>query len=129
MSHFSKLRVKITDREALIEELKAHQIGQVMDAGGTCRGYQGQGARVDILVRLGGAYDIGFVEDSGGFECVADWYGIRIPQANSLEEFTSFLNQRYGVAVSKRELKAKGFSVAEEKLPNGTVRVVARRMA
>ena len=129
MSHFSKLRIKITDREALVEELRALQVGQVIEAGGICRGYQGQGAKVDILIRLGGSYDIGFVRDESGYECVADWYGIKIPQAHSLADFTALLNQRYGVAVSKRELKAKGFSVTEEKLSNGTVRVVAKRMA
>lgn len=129
MSHFSKIKIKITDREALIEELRALNVGQVVETGGICRGYQSQGTKVDILVRLSGSYDIGFVENDGGLECVADWYGIKIPQANSLEAFTSLLNQRYGVAVSKRELKAKGFSVTEEKLSNGTVRVVARRMA
>jgi hypothetical protein len=56
---------------------------------------------------------------------VADWYGI-----NNMKEteLTSSLKQNYSLLTTRKELTKKGFSLKEEKLSNGTIRLVAKRL-
>ncbi|MDP7529962.1 MAG: DUF1257 domain-containing protein, partial [Candidatus Marinimicrobia bacterium] len=59
------------------------------------------------------------------FEMIADWYGI---QGISQNELSQKLNQKYSILSTRQELKKKGFSLNEETLSNGTVRLVARKL-
>ena len=96
------------------------QVGQFQ-----CRGYQGNQTTVDILIQLQGGYDIGFVNRDTSFEMIADWYGI---QGITKNELSQKLNQKYSILSTRQELKKEGFSLNEETLANGTVRLVARKL-
>ncbi|MDQ3462093.1 MAG: DUF1257 domain-containing protein [Actinomycetota bacterium] len=77
MSHFTRLRTKLAEREHLLAALGdlgyAYEQGQV-----EIRGYQGKRAKVDVKVATSNAgYDIGFARGEGAYEVEADWWGIR----------------------------------------------------
>ena len=124
MSHFTTIKTKCTDQDLLVESIK--QLGYQVKVGKfNCCGYQGNKTTVDILISLQGGYDIGFVRNNDGYEMVADWWGINgIDQT----EFTQSLNQQYSILSTTQELKSKGFSLDQETLSNGTVRLVARKL-
>ena len=125
MSHFTTVKTKFTDQNTLVESLKELGYNQVKVGTFQCRGYEGNQTTVEILIELQGGYDIGFVNKTDSYEMVADWWGIK---STSQTELTSKLNQRYSILATKQELKNKGFSLNEEILSNGTVRLVARKL-
>ena len=47
---------------------------------------------------------------------------------NSKNELSQKLNQKYSILSTRQELKKEGFSLNEETLANGTVRLVARKL-
>ena len=124
MSHFTTIKTKCTDQDLLVKSIQ--QIGYVAKIGKfNCRGYQGNKTTVDILISLKGGYDIGFVYKDNNYEMVADWWGI-----NEIDEteFVQSLNQQYSIFSTTQELQNKGFSLDQETLSNGTVRLVARKL-
>ena len=125
MSHFTTVKTKFTDQNTLVESLKELGYNQVQVGQFQCRGYQGNKTTVDILIQLQGGYDIGFVNNNNSIEMIADWYGI---QGISQNEISQKLNQKYSILSTRQELKKKGFSLKEETLSNGTVRLVAKKL-
>ena len=125
MSHFTTVKTKFTHQETLVESLKELGYNQVQVGQFQCRGYEGNKTTVDILIQLQGGYDIGFVNRNNSFEMVADWWGIKsVNQA----ELSQKLNQKYSILSTTQELKKKGFSLKQETLSNGTVRLVAKKL-
>ena len=108
-----------------MESLKELGYNQVQVGQFQCRGYQGNQTTVDILIQLQSGYDIGFVNRDTTFEMIADWYGIQGISQNGLSQK---LNQKYSILSTRQELKKKGFSLKEETLSNGTVRLVAKKL-
>jgi len=125
MSHFTTVETKFTDQDTLVESLKELGYNQVQVGQFHCRGYQGNQTSVDILIKLQGEYDIGFVNRNNSYEMIADWYGIHEISQNELSQK---LNQKYSILSTTQELKKKGFSLKQETLANGTVRLVARKL-
>ena len=125
MSHFTTIKTKFTDQGTLVESLKELGYNQTQVGQFQCRGYQGNQTTVDILIKLQGGYDIGFVNRNNSFEMIADWYGIH---GISQNELSQKLNQKYSILSTTQELKKKGFSLKQETLSNGTVRLVARKL-
>ena len=125
MSHFTTVKTKFTDQDTLVESLKGLGYNQVQVGQFQCRGYQGNQTTVDILIKLQGGYDIGFVNRNNSFEMIADWYGIH---GISQNELSQKLNQKYSILSTRQELKQKGFSLKEKTLSNGTVRLIARKL-
>jgi len=125
MSHFSTIKVKIKDKELLVDALK--NLGfNIIVGDQVCRGYRTNKVDVEILIRRENGYDIGFKKDKDSYVVVADWWGIKdIEQDKLIDNLT----QMYSILVTKTELRRKGFSVSEEKLSNGTVRLVAKRLS
>lgn len=126
MSHFTRLRTSLVDgdliEEALTEMKRTFTRGVVRVAG-----YAGNstGAEFRILT-TNPSYDIGLVKKEGGYEIVADWWGIRDTRA---EDFSSDLARTYTVLATKRTLTSQGFSVVNEAVDAGGVtRLVLRRM-
>ena len=62
---------------------------------------------------------------NNSFEMIADWWGIK---SVNQTELTQKLNQKYSILSTTQELKKKGFSLKQETLSNGTVRLVARKL-
>jgi len=125
MSHFTTVKTKFTDQNTLVDSLKELGYNQLKVGRFQCRGYQGNRTTVDILIQLQGGYDIGFVNKNNSFEMIADWWGIKSINQN---ELTQKLNQKYSILSTTQELKKKGFSLSQETLSNGTVRLVAKKL-
>ena len=124
MSHFSKIIVKIKEKSYLVEALKILGYNALV-GNQLCRGYNGNKVSVDVLIKRNNEYDIGFQKDKDSYVMIADWYGIK--DINQVE-LTNNLTQMYSLLVTKSDLKQKGFSLSEEKLSNGSIRLIAKRL-
>jgi len=125
MSHFSTIKVQFIDQSSLIDALKEVGFINIKTGQLQCRGFRGNKINVEILVELTGNYDIGFIKKENSYELIADWWGIKnINQDDLMKK----LKQQYSLIVTRQELKKKGFSLKEEKLTNGTIRLVARKL-
>src|SRR5689334_2609722 len=127
MSHFTRIKTKIVDKQHLLSALRdlghAPQEGEV-----SIHGWGGRTAKAQVKVATKSAgYDIGFQEKDGSFDIVADWYGIRdVKRA----EFVQQLSQRYAYHAARAKLEAQGFAVAAEEVDDkGRIRLVLRRLA
>jgi hypothetical protein len=127
MSHFTKIRTRLIDEQTLRAGLK--RLGyEVLDARSGVNGWMGGTARADFKIKPSARdYEIGFVKDSGTYNIVADWYGIR---STSKAAFTANVTQAYAVEGSVVTLAAQGFEVGEEvQEADGTVRLTLRRLS
>jgi hypothetical protein len=127
MSHFTRIRTRMVEREFLLAALR--DLGYVPEEGPVeARGYNGIRTRVQIKVptRQPG-YDIGFRQTDDGYEVVADWYGIRGVEQ---KDFVQRLHQRYAYHAARARLQEQGFNlVSEENQADGRVHLVLRRLA
>ena len=75
MSHFTRVKTTFRNKDLLIRCLR--EMGLGVDEGGTVSSY-GTTQKVDIVVHVPGARDIGFIRGSdGSYDISADWYGVR----------------------------------------------------
>jgi len=127
MSHFSRIKTRIVEKEHLLAALRdlnyAPQEGEV-----SVRGWGGQTTPAEIKVATKNkGYDIGFRKKDGCYEIVADWFGVK---GVSQKAFVQQVNQRYAYHVARAKLEAQGFSVAGEEVDDkGRIRLVLRRLA
>jgi hypothetical protein len=126
MSHFTRIRTRMVERAYLLAALR--DLGYVPEEGELeARGHGGNRTRVEVRVRTRSHYDIGFRRAEGGYEVVADWWGIKDVKQ---KEFLPQLQQRYAYHAARARLEEQGFAlVAEEKQADGRIRLVLRRMA
>lgn len=134
MSHFSKIKTIITDKEALIKAL--NDVGfknvEVSDTAQHLYGFQGderpQTAEIIIRRKFVGrlSNDIGFKkQEDGTFEAVISDYDTRRFNQVWLDK----LSQRYSYHVTKTVLATQGFSILEEKeQENGVIAMTLRRL-
>lgn len=127
MSHFTRLKTKIVEKEylkqALIDLGYKYQEGNVQ-----VNGYSGNRTNADLKIFTSNPnYDIGFQKQQDNYEIVADWWGIRdIQQA----QFVQTLNQKYAYHAAKSKLEEQGFSLVSEEVEEGNqIHLVLRRMA
>jgi len=90
------------------------------------RGYGGRKSNVEIRIPTNSSgYDIGFQKGASGYECIADWFGVRGFEKNS---FVQKVSQRYAYHVVRVKLEAQGFALAEEQTEkDGRIHLVLRR--
>lgn len=134
MSHFSRLRTKIRDKDTLVRCLKG--LGYRVDLNGEIRGFQGT-QDVEVAARAQQGYDIGFLRNEDGcYEMVADWWGVRgTDQAQfsarleqQFEEVQRRIRREYALQTVLEQTAAQGFDVVEqETAKDGTIRIVVRR--
>lgn len=125
MSHFSRLKTQIVEKEYLILALK--DLGYQVEEGPLdLRGFGGQSTKVDLRVPLRLSGDIGFRKSGEHFEIIADWWGVRgIKQ----KEFADAVAQRYAYHATRAKLEQQGFTLVEEETgEKGQIRMVLRRM-
>lgn len=136
MSHFSKIKTKISNKTYLIEALEKMNY-QVKTGNYNCVGYQGNSIPVEILINLpNNNYNIGFALNNGYYELVADWYGIREVNSDHLltsiekeiEKIENKIKQQYAYLSTVKNLKDKGFQVVEETNENGEIHIQLRRL-
>jgi hypothetical protein len=125
MSHFSRIKTKIVEKELLIAALK--DLGYEIDEGElSVKGFGGN--RSDVEIRAKGkqyGYDIGFQRSGDTYDIVADWFGVR---GTRQKDFTDQLNQRYAYHATRVKLETQGFALVDEVNENGQIRLLLRRL-
>ena len=123
MSHISRIKTQIADREILLETLA--DLGYEVDHGDLyISSVGGQKTPVDIKIRLRLSYDIGFRKNGEFYEIIADWFGVR---GEKQKDFTNKVTQGYAYRAVKNKLQEQGFTLVEETQQKGTIQLVLRR--
>ncbi len=127
MSHFSQIKTQIRDLSCLQEALS--DLGISWKPGPQLvRGYRGQTATAEVVIEQDNGYDIGFSQNQGQYELVADlqyWQ-----QALSVDGFLRQITQRYAYRTVLKETSLQGFQVAEQQQnADGSIRLVVQRWA
>jgi len=135
MSHFSRLKTKIKDKDTLLRCLK--ECGYQVQLNGRIKGFRGKRRDVEIAVRMREGYDIGFVRRAGGnYDIIADWWGVEgVTQKEfvsrlqkKFEEFQRHIHREYALKTVLEQTKKEGFNVVEQKQEeDGSIRLVVRR--
>jgi hypothetical protein len=121
MSHFTRVRTQLRDMEMVKRALI--DLGYKVTSG-SVYGFGGQEARVDLVVRTAGKYDIGFKMEGSNIEMIADFWGIPVDRA----EFLRRLTQRYAYLTVTEQARQQGWqTVLEETQPDGSIRLVMQR--
>jgi len=122
MSHFTSIKTKITDIQALRRAVK--ELGYELVANERVRGFN-LSEPVDYVVRLKGSYDVGLKKNaSGSYDLVVDWWGGHV--AAELGEGAGKLLQAYSYHKVALEARKRGYSVTHSKQRDGTIKVVIR---
>jgi len=122
MSHFSTIQVQIKNGETLHQTLQ--ELGYTVECNKKVRGYQGNKADADYVIRQDNGYDLGFRCKGENYELVADFWGARIDQ----KAFVNSIMQKYAHKTLMASVQEQGFNVEEEEvLADGSVRVVVGR--
>ncbi len=126
MSHFSRLKTQIVEKEFLLQALQ--DMGYTVEEGELeVQGFGGKAKQVEVRAMKPHSYDIGFHKKGDHYEIVADWWGVT---GTNQKDFRDRLMQRYAYRVTLSKLEAQGFSlVNEEAGEKGQVRLVLRRSA
>ena len=124
MSHFSKIRTKITKKEPLIKAL--NQLGYTIDLEEKfVKGYKGQFTAVDISLELPSDTKLGFKwsEISHSYELVTDidLWKFELP----IERFISKVTQMYAYHTIISKTEEDGYQIVEQKNKNdGSIELV-----
>jgi|WetSurMetagenome_2_1015567.scaffolds.fasta_scaffold351217_2 hypothetical protein len=127
MSHFSKIKTQITDKELL--ETALQQMGcMILPGKHSILGFREEQTPVDLCVSLPKeTYEIGFTLTNDKYELAADWWGI---QTTDQKTFLNALLQKYAYLSTVKALEKQGFRIAsEETTGKGEIKLVLRRMA
>ncbi len=125
MSHISRLKTKLVEKEYLVLALK--DLGYTVEDGpATLAGMFGESARVDLKVSMRLSGDIGFHKNGESYEILADWWRVRGVKER---EFADAVAQRYAYHATRARLEQQGFTLVEEETgEKGQIRMVLRRM-
>ncbi len=122
MSHFTKIRTQMMEREYLIQAIE--DLGYACEEDATIRGFGCQRQQVDIKVKTRG-YDVGFRRVGASYEIVADWWGVR---GTNRKKFVQQVTQRYAYHAARAKLEERGFTLANEDVQqDGQIHLVLRR--
>lgn len=126
MSHFSRIKTQMVEKEFLIAALK--DMGYpVRDETHEIHSFGGRSAQVDLSISLKFGAQIGFRQTAEHYEIIGDWWGAL---GTKQKEFTDHLMQRYAYHASRAKLEEQGFTLISEEVENtGQIRLVLRRMA
>jgi hypothetical protein len=127
MSHFTRIKTQIVEKEYLLKALGDLGYSYDDSAASPVRGYQGRQTQAEVKIATkNSSYEIGFVKNGASYEVVADWYGIREIRQ---QEFVAQLNQRYAYYTTRAKLEEQGFTlVNEENQTDGRIHLVVRRV-
>lgn len=126
MSHFTRVKTQLVDRDLLVKALA--DLGYQAETGQcVVRGYEGRRTQAEVRVSTRHkGYDIGFARTGESFEMVADWWGI--PSLRP-ERLLQQVQQRYAYHATRERLAAQGFAMADEQVDaDGRIHLVLRRM-
>lgn len=125
MSHFSHIKTRIRDLDALEQALADLGIASSRSEQ-TVRGYQGQTQTAALRISQDNGYDVGFQWQGDAYQLVADLQYWQQPW--SVETFLNKVTQRYALRTILNQSHNQGFSVVEQKnTEDGAVRLVLQR--
>ena len=126
MSHFTRIRTRLSDREMLVKALT--DLGYPVEEGPAV-GYGHATIHAEVRIPQRGGYAIGFARGDGGvFDVVGDFEMIvpRVDVPSLLVDVT----RRYAYHATRQKLEAQGFNLVEEEVgQDGRVHMLLRRMA
>jgi hypothetical protein len=135
MSHFSRIRTRLVDEDALVSALKELGFNHVElhEQAQHLYGYLGDVRQqtAEVIIRrahIGKASnDIGFKRGAdGGFDAIISDYD----RTKYSQKWIDKLTQIYGYNVTRRNLVKQGFTVVtEEKADDESIHLVLRRMS
>jgi hypothetical protein len=125
VSHFTKIKTKLYDRETIQKSLTDLNINWGSDEQ-KIRGYQNQEHLAEIVIRQNNNHDIGFKWNGTEYELIADlmfW-----DQKFSVNKFLNQLNQRYAFNLITKVSEGQSFEyVKSEDRQDGSIRLVLRK--
>jgi len=125
MSHFTKIKTKLSDRVTLEKSLSDLNIEWEVGAE-KIRGYKNQEHSAEIVVRQKNNHDIGFKWNGKEYELVTDlmfW-----DQKYSVNKFLNLVNQRYAFNLITKVSEEQSFKyVGAENQVDGSIRLVLRK--
>jgi hypothetical protein len=124
MSHYTEIKnTRINDLPILLQTLQ--QMGCEFKLNQTIAGHQGK-RKVDVAVKVYGDYLVGFKKNAAGaYDVIADWSYAEL----SSRQFVDRVKQAYNTEKVLREAKLRGYSLIQQKVVNGGVRLILRKMA
>ena len=85
---------------------------------------------VELAIRTGTGYDIGFEQSEGEYEIVADWWGVKRYAGLEEKQTVEKIRQRYAyekVMKERQKLKEEGFVLFKEEVTEENVQVITLR--
>jgi len=124
MSHYTVVKnTQINDLPILMKSLQ--KLGYEAKSNHFIEGHQRK-RRVDMAVKVHGDYCVGFkINKRNTYDIVADWSYSNI----SSKRFIASLKQVYNTEKVIHEAKLRGYSLIQQKVANGGIRLVLRKMA
>ena len=123
MSHISRIKTKIVEKEYLLAALK--ELGYQIEEISTVSGFGAASTKVDLKVRLRLSSDIGFVKHGDSYDIVADWFSVH---GESAKNFTNKVMQQYAYQATRAKLEEQGFTLVQQTNEKGKIQMVLRRM-
>lgn len=124
MSHISRIKTKIVEKEFLLRALS--DLGYPVEEGELAlKGFSAFTTTVEIKIPLRFSNPIGFRRNGDAYEIVADWWGVR---GVKRDQFVNQVTQRYAYHAARARLEEQGFDLIEEVQEKGEIRLVLRRM-
>lgn len=123
MSHYTEIKnTRINDLPILLRTLQ--QMGSDFKMDNFINGHRGK-RKVDIAVKVYGDYVVGFKKNSAGsYDVIADWSFAEL----SSRAFVERVKQVYNTEKIIHEAKLRGYSLIQQKVVNGGVRLVLRKI-
>ena len=123
MSHFTKIKSKITDKVFLKKAISDMEL-EYQEGKLKAKGWLWKKEKADIVIPTKSGYDIGFRFNGETYDVVADWDSIKDVNQTS---FMNTLNQRYAYNVVKDTLAQQGFLLTDEENKAGTINLTLSR--
>ena len=123
MSHFTKIKSKITDKVFLKKAISDMEL-EYLEGKLKAKGWLWKKEKADIIIPTKSGYDIGFRFNGETYDVVADWDSIKDVNQTT---FMNTLNQRYAYNVVKDTLAQQGFLLTGEENKAGTINLTLSR--
>ena len=123
MSHYTEIKnTCIRDLTMLLKALQ--MMGCEFKLADYICGHRGK-RKVDIAVKVYGEYLVGFKKNAvGAYDVIADWSYAEL----SSRTFVDRVKQVYNTEKVLHEAKLRGYSLIQQKVVNGGVRLILRKV-
>jgi hypothetical protein len=127
MSHFTKIKTKLSDRQTLEKSLSDLNIEWEVNTS-KVRGYNNQEHEAELVIRQSNTHDIGFAWNGKEYEMVTDlmfW-----DQKCSVNKFLNQVSQRYAFNLITKVSQEQSFQYAGvENQEDGSIRLLLRKFS